>query len=286
VGSVQLVVGLAPAVVDVVSLRVSVVHQLSDVLVASLLVNQDGIIHILIVVDVGSLGNGRLLVNVGLASGEDLDSALPHSIDLVDSSDGRQTSTNNCNTGTKSDGTDSVLSTMGDMLGTRGNSVNSSSGSRTDTTGGSITGVEDTAEPGSALGDSGLGNNLSSLDSDILLHSLLLDNIGLGLLNLNNLLGGDRGSNGILGDSGLLNNLNIFGGDGGGGGGGLFRNRDILNFDLRLASENNFSLLVIDNFLNFLNLVKGLVGLGLVGPLVYIRLKTKTRSIRYRHTSS
>ena len=284
-GSVQLVVGLAPAVVDVVSLRVSVIHQLSDVLVASLLVNQDGIIHILIVVDVGSLGNGRLLVNVGLASGEDLDSALPHSIDLVDSSDGRQTSTNNCNSSSKSDGTDSVLSTMGDMLGTRGNSVNSSSGSRTDTTGGSITGIEDTAEPGSALGDSGLGNNLSSLDSDILLHSLLLDNIGLGLLNLNNLLGGDSGSNSLLGDSGLLNDFDILGRDGGGGG-GLLGNRDILNFDLRLASENNFSLLVIDNLLNFLNLVKGLVGLGLVGPLVYKRLLTKTTSIRYRHTSS
>ena len=56
--------------------------------------------------------------------------------------------------------------------------------------------------------------------------------------------------------------------------------------DTLLTLKDDFSLLVIDNFLDLLNLVKGLVGLGLVGPLVYKRLKTNTTSIRYRHGRS
>jgi len=53
-----------------------------------------------------------------------------------------------------------------------------------------------------------------------------------------------------------------------GGGGGLLRNGDILgDNDPLLLFDNDLSLLLLNNLLNVLNLLIGLVGLDLISPL-------------------
>jgi len=171
----------------------AVVEQLSDVSHTSVLLNQGSIIDFIVVVDKGSLVERNNLVDMSLAGGEDLDGALPNSIDLVQS-------------------------TRGSVAGTGSNSSSSSSSSSSSDGGTS----GDAAEPGRSLGNSGLGgDDLLLLSND--LSSRLLDS-------------------------------------------DLF----LLLRDLLLASDDSGNLSLINDLLNLLCLLEGLVGLNLIGPGVYV----------------
>ena len=82
VGSIELVITLAPADVDIVDTLGGVVQQLGDIGDAGRLLGQHSIVHIIVVVDVRGLGNRADLVDMSLAGGKDLDGALPDAIDL------------------------------------------------------------------------------------------------------------------------------------------------------------------------------------------------------------
>ena len=120
-------------------------------------------------------------------------------------------------------------------------------------------------EPGAGLGSSGLGR-LAGLNDD-------LGDLLLAILLLNNNLGG-------LSD--MLNRDLL----GGGGGGSLLRNNNILrDDDFLLLLDDDLSLLLLDDLLDVLNLLKGLVGLDLIGPLLWIRTKGNDELINKLHTT-
>jgi hypothetical protein len=177
---------------------------------------------------------------MGLAGGQDLDSALPDSIDLLESTSGSRAST----------GCD-LVNTGGNVVSTRldstcsGNDSTACNSNGTDTDGNSAT--NGLLEPGAGLGSSSLGR-LAGLNDDLgdlLLAILLLDdNLG----GLSDVLNRD-----------LLS---------GGGGGGLLRNNNILrDDDLLLLLDDDLSLLLLDDLLNVFNFLVGLVGLELISPL-------------------
>src|SRR5690349_3367792 len=181
---------------------------------------------------------------MSLAGSQHLDSALPHTIDLLQSTVGSMSSSR----GGIVDGSDSESSSSDSNSSSTNNSSTSGSG--------------DLAEPGSALGSSGLGNNTSLLGDDDLLLLLLLDlNINLnGNINIDlNLLVNDHILLDMLEDSLTL-------GGGGGSGSGL-----ILGDDLLLASDDGNGFGLLNNLLDFLNGLEGLIGLDLVGEALCLR---------------
>src|SRR5690554_4914741 len=93
--SIHLVVSLTRTEVDIVHLGLAVKDQLGHIGDTSLLVSEDGVVNIIIVVDIGSFGNGADSIDLGLASCQDLSSALPDTIDLGQCTNSN-TSNSNC----------------------------------------------------------------------------------------------------------------------------------------------------------------------------------------------
>src|SRR5690554_2047277 len=99
--SIHLVVSLTRTEVDIVHLGLAVEDQLGHIGDTSLLVSENGVVDIIIVVDIGSFGNGANSIDLGLASCQNLNGALPDAIDLGQCSRGNISSSmgNGSNTG-------------------------------------------------------------------------------------------------------------------------------------------------------------------------------------------
>ena len=235
-GSIQLVVSLTPADVDVVLVDRAVEQKLSDIGNTSGLLDKDSIVDLVIVVDIGCLGDGGDGIDMGLAGGEDLDSALPDAIDLGQSTRGSMASSRS----------NIMDSSDGKSTGTNSNSTSSDDGCSS--------GRGNLAEPGATLGNNRL----------LLLDSLLLGDDLLGLLDLD--LNIDLHINLLVDDDILLDvlkdNLLLSGGSGGGGFGG---DGLVLSDNLLLTLNDGKSLLLLDDLFNLLNGLDGLVDLDLVG---------------------
>jgi hypothetical protein len=269
VGSIKLVVGLAPTDVDVVDIGSAVKEQLGNIGNTGRLLDKNSIIDLIIIVDIRSLGDRGDGIDMGLTGGKNLDSALPDAIDLLQGTVGSMSGTRgNIVNSTNSEGT----SAESKSTSSNGNSTDANSSG---TNGGTST-ANSTAEPRGLLGDSGFNNDTSLLLNNNLLDNLLLlshsnrlDNLLQAGLNGDSLVN-NSGNDCLLGLDLILNYncLLLFLLDDNvilNSGGDDLMDNTLLGNSLLLAGNDGNSLSLLNDLLDFLSGLEGLVGLDLIG---------------------